>query len=181
MKRLSIIVPIYNVEPFVERCLISLETQDIPHEEYEIICINDGSPDGSRDIVLCMQKNYENIILIDQENQGVSRARNNGIDHARGKYLLFIDPDDYVDANCFGSILSSIEESEAQVSFLGYTILNEDGTVRQTMFYEQYLGKIYLGTAAYFITHMTGSPDPDRTAAVLLDSNFLNSNILRYL
>ena len=65
MLRLSIIVPIYNVEPYIEKCLLSLEKQDIPGNEYEIICINDGSPDNSREVVVELQKEFENIILID--------------------------------------------------------------------------------------------------------------------
>src|SRR5690606_24149359 len=96
MLRLSIIIPMYNVEPYIERCLSSLQDQDIPMEEYEIICINDGSPDNSREVVIRFQRQNKNIILIDQSNQGVSKARNNGINVARGKYLLFVDPDDYI-------------------------------------------------------------------------------------
>jgi glycosyltransferase involved in cell wall biosynthesis len=115
MKRLSIIVPIYNVENYVERCLRSLEDQNIPKDSYEIICINDGSPDKCREIIVGLQTEYNNIILIDQENQGVSCARNNGIKNASGKYLLFIDPDDYVDRDCLDGILNTADEYDAQV------------------------------------------------------------------
>ena len=79
MKRLSIIIPMYNVASYVERCIRSLENQDIPKEDYELICINDGSPDNCKEIIVRLQKEFSNIILIDQENQGVSRARNNGV------------------------------------------------------------------------------------------------------
>ena len=92
MKRLSIIIPMYNVERYVNKCLLSLEDQDIPMEDYEIICINDGSPDNSREVVIRLQKEFNNIILIDQENQGVSCARNAGINSACGEFVLFIDP-----------------------------------------------------------------------------------------
>ncbi len=181
MKRLSIIVPIYNVEPYLERCLRSLENQDIPRNDYEIICINDGSPDGSRGIVIRMQKEFNNIILIDQDNQGVSRARNNGIDIASGKYLVFIDPDDYVDPYSFDRILKNADEHEAQVSFLGFTVLNDNGIMRNEVFNEIYTGKIYPGTEAYYLTRGNGQIDPDRMWAVLLNTEFCNQYKLRYL
>lgn len=88
MKRLSIIIPMYNVENYVERCIMSLENQDISKADYEIICINDGSPDDSRGVIVRLQEKFSNIVLIDQENRGVSNARNNGINAARGNTLF---------------------------------------------------------------------------------------------
>ena len=85
MKLLSVIIPIYKVEPYIERCLRSLLNQDLSKEDYEIICVNDGSPDNCREIVKRLQKEFENIILIDQENQGVSIARNKGADEEIGR------------------------------------------------------------------------------------------------
>ena len=82
--QLSIILPIYNVAPYVEKCIRSLEDQDIPKDTYEIICVNDGSPDNSQQIVEKLQQEFSNIILINQKNQGVSVARNVGIEKARG-------------------------------------------------------------------------------------------------
>jgi glycosyltransferase involved in cell wall biosynthesis len=181
MKRLSIIVPIYNVEKYVERCLRSLEDQDIPKDEYEIICVNDGSSDNSQAVVKRLQEEFENIILINQENQGVSRARNNGIDKACGKYLLFIDPDDYVEINRFSDILQKTDEQEAQISFLGFTILNEDGLIKKNVFYEEYTKRIFNGIEAYFLSRGDGSTDPDRMWAVLYKTEFINFHSLRYL
>jgi len=181
MKRLSIVIPMYNVEPYVERCLRSLENQDIPEEDYEVVCINDGSPDNSREVVLRLQKEFKNILLIDQENQGVSRARNNGIEKASGKYFLFIDPDDYVEHNSFKRILEKAEETKVQVAFLGYTFLNVDGSVRKTIFYNEHKAGVFPGTEAYFIARQDGQTDPDRMVGVLFDREFLNVNSLRYL
>jgi glycosyltransferase involved in cell wall biosynthesis len=181
MKQLSIIVPIYNVEPYVERCLRSLEDQDIPKDDYEIICINDGSPDGSRGVVVRLLKEFDNIILINQNNQGVSRARNKGIDKACGKYLLFIDADDYVDTNSFGRILKNIEEQNAQVSFLSFSILNEDGTINERILYQNSASQNYLGIEAYFKARDVGGNVPDRMTGVLFERDFINKNNLRYL
>ena len=181
MKRLSVIVPIYNVEPFVERCLRSLEDQGIPEVDYEIICINDGSPDNSREVVCRLQKEFKNIVLIDQENQGVSQARNNGIDKACGRYLLFTDPDDYVESGSFSHILQTVGEQRAQVSFLGYTILNENETIRKQTFNEQNINQIYSGPKAYYLAHGNGQNDPDRINGIIFEASFLNNNNLRFL
>jgi glycosyltransferase involved in cell wall biosynthesis len=181
MKQLSIIVPIYNIEPYVERCIRSLEDQDIPKDDYEIICINDGSVDNSRKVVLSLQKEYDNIILIDQENQGVSQARNNGIDKACGKYLLFIDADDFVDVNSFGCVLKNVNKQEAQVSFLSFTILNEDETINERILYQNDTSKIYPGIEAYFVARDVGGNVPDRMTGVLFKRDFINEHDLRYL
>lgn len=181
MKRLSVIIPIYNIEPFVERCIRSLEDQDIPRDEYEIICINDGSRDNSREVVLRMQKEFNNIILVEQENKGVSCARNSGMNKACGRYLLFIDGDDYVETNTFKRILNNTESHKAQVSFLGITILNEFGTISSTIYDESYASEVYTGLEAYSKPRIGVRQDPDRIYAVLFESEFININKLRFL
>lgn len=181
MKRLSIIVPIYNVEPYLERCLRSLEDQDIPREDYEIICINDGSPDDSRSVVIRMQTENENITLIEQDNGGVSRARNKGIENANGKYILFIDPDDYVDSKCFNRILANADNHDAQVAFLGFTVLDENGTIRNQVFNANYSFRVFTGIETYYLARGNGRTDPDRLWAVLIKSEFLNYHKLQYL
>ncbi len=181
MKRLSIIIPMYNVEKYVERCVRSIEEQDIPKGEYEIICINDGSPDNSCEIIKKLQNEFNNIILINKENQGVSRARNDGIDSASGKYLLFIDPDDYVDSYSFGRILQRAEQQNTQVSFLGFTILNQNENIRDHIFNEDHTSRIYKGIEAYYIARGDGQNDPDRMWAILFKTEFLKHNNLRYL
>ncbi len=181
MKRLSVIIPMYNVEPYVERCLRSLEIQDINKEDFEIICVNDGSPDNSKGVVSRLQQEFDNIILIDQENQGVSRARNNGIEKATGRYILFIDPDDYIASNTFSRILIAAEEKKANVSFLGFTFLYENGQVRKNVFHKEYSGKVFSGIETYFLSRKDGSTDPDRMWAILFESEFLKRNELRYL
>lgn len=171
----------YNVESYVERCLRSLENQDIPKEDYEIICINDGSPDDSRGVVIRIQNEYDNIILVDQVNQGVSLARNNGIDRATGKYVLFIDPDDYVEPNCFSRILRTADEKQVQVCFLGFVILHKDGKIDKVVINDENKRKVFSGTEAYFISRGEGITDPDRMVGVLFDNDFLNHYCLRYL
>jgi glycosyltransferase involved in cell wall biosynthesis len=171
----------YNVAPYIERCILSLEEQDISQEDYDIICVNDGSPDNCKEIIENLQHEFDNIILINQENQGVSRARNNGMDRATGKYFLFIDPDDFIDNNSFVRVLKTADENDAQVSFLGFTILNEVGSVSKQVFNKEERGKSYCGTEAYFIARGDGRSDPDRMWAVLFEREFINNHNLRYL
>lgn len=185
MKRLSVIIPMYNVEPHVERCLRSLEDQDIPRDEYEIICINDGSPDNCRQVVERLQNEYDNIILINQENQGVSMARNNGMDRASGKYLSMVDPDDYMQSKVLKERLDVMDQYNLEVGLTGYTILN-------TKFEEEYRFDPYHETSDI----LTGiellnrhrrkqtevvERDPHRSWAVFYRRSFIESNKIRYL
>ena len=101
----SIIVPIYNVERYLEQCIESVLAQD--YQNYELILVYDGSPDNSIDICVKFAKQYPNIIFIRKINGGLSDARNAGIKLARGKYLMFLDSDDYWDGT---TILSDLQK-----------------------------------------------------------------------
>lgn len=94
----SVIVPVYNVEEYLDRCLKSLINQEF--DNYEVIVVNDGSPDNSQTIIDEYVKNYpDKIISFEKENGGVSSARNYGLKKAKGKYVAFVDSDDYVSKN----------------------------------------------------------------------------------
>lgn len=181
VRSLSVIIPVYNVGHYIEKCLRSLENQDLDLEEYEIICVNDGSPDNSREVISEIQKEYSNIILIDQENQGVSMARNNGIDRASGKYLLFIDPDDYVEPLCLKRVIQKADNQQIQVLFLGYSVLSVTGELVRDVFNLEQSGSIFSGIESYYFARGDGKTDPDRMWAVLFNSAFLAGHSLRYL
>ena len=93
----SIIIPVYNVEKFLRKCLTSLVEQTF--QDREIIAVNDGSTDHSLDILREFEQKYDFITVIDQKNRGMSKARNRGLSLARGEYICFIDSDDYVAPN----------------------------------------------------------------------------------
>src|ERR1700678_2912190 len=120
MTILSVILPTYNVERFIEDCIRSVEEQDIDRRHYEILVVDDGATDGSAARVLELQQEYENIILLRQTNAGPGAARNRGIRAARGKYLLLIDPDDRVEKNCFAAMLAAAESHE-DIDFVGFS------------------------------------------------------------
>lgn len=111
--KLSIVIPLYNAENFIDRCLHSISNQDIPKSDYEIIVINDGSKDHGLAIVQNMP--MVNLKIYSQENKGVSFTRNMGMDLAAGKYLWFIDADDYIAANVLQALLSILEKNDLDI------------------------------------------------------------------
>ncbi|OEK08592.1 hypothetical protein A8C32_03845 [Flavivirga aquatica] len=103
--RLSIIVPVFNVEKYISGCIDSLINQNLGTHNYEILIINDGSKDNSISIANSYAKKYKNVLVYSQENQGVGAARNKGVKLAKGDYIYFIDPDDYLASNVLKTIL----------------------------------------------------------------------------
>ena len=120
--RLSIIIPVYNVEKYISRCLDSLLDQDLHTSDYEIIVVNDGSNDKSLEIAQSYARN-NNVIIIDQKNGGVGNARNSGLMAARGNYVYFIDPDDYLISNCLNKLVTSCEANNLDIlTFLSHQL-----------------------------------------------------------
>lgn len=112
---LSIIVPVYNVEPYLERCLLSCLHQDIPQDDYEIIVVNDGSTDGSLRVAERIAEDNANVKVVSRPNGGLSAARNTGMKHARGKYFMYVDSDDYLFDNVLSSLLTIVENNDLDV------------------------------------------------------------------
>ncbi|HXJ98330.1 MAG TPA: glycosyltransferase [Gelidibacter sp.] len=113
--KLSVIIPVYNVEKYVAKCLDSVLDQGLDENEYEIIVVNDGTPDGSMEIVGKYAKKHKHIHVINKENGGLSSARNCGIDHAKGKYIYFIDSDDYLVSNSLNVLVDTCERHNLNV------------------------------------------------------------------
>lgn len=107
-KIISVIIPCYNVQKYLGQCLNSIVSQNYRH--LEIICINDGSTDDTLSVLNFYAADDSRIIIIDQENQGLSETRNKGISIATGEYLMFVDSDDWVANDYFSSFLSKINE-----------------------------------------------------------------------
>lgn len=116
---ISVIVPVYNAEKYVKRCLDSLVDQDFKRG-YEIVVINDGSTDSSLEIVERLAALYKNIRVFSQKNSGLSAARNAGIARARGKYLMFTDSDDYVGREYLSAMYRASEQSGADITCCNY-------------------------------------------------------------
>ena len=121
--RFSIIVPVYNVAPYLDECLVSLQNQE-GEEDYEIICVNDGSTDNSRNILASWERKCSNIKVIDRENGGLSAARNTGLNAASGKYVLFVDSDDRVATSMLHQLSSEVDGTD-MVCFACSRMANE--------------------------------------------------------
>ena len=115
---ISVVVPIYNVEEYLSRCIESIINQS--YVNLEIILINDGSTDSSLSICKKYLKKDNRIVLIDKKNGGLSDARNAGIKKSSGKYLFFIDSDDYIHKNCIELAYKLLSENNADISVLSY-------------------------------------------------------------
>lgn len=120
MVKYSFIVPVYNTEKYLERCLDSLANQTL--KDFEIIVVNDGSTDDSKSIILKYEKKHNNIKVINQENQGNSVAKNVGVKKSSGQYLIFVDSDDYVEKD----LLKNIDKEMEGVEVLKFQAMTED-------------------------------------------------------
>ena len=130
MLKLSIIVPVYKVEKYLTKCIDSLICGD---GGYEIILVNDGSTDGSPDILADYAARYPALIrIITTPNGGLGHARNTGIDAAMGDYLLFVDSDDYLSPDALGSILAALDGS-FDICIFDILSVNESGKVLKKM------------------------------------------------
>ena len=126
--KISIVLPVYNVENYLKRCLDSIMNQDIG-VSYEVICINDGSTDNSKDILDLYQTKYSNIRVINQENKGLSYSRNKGILECNGKYIIFIDSDDYLlDMDCIQTMYNECELNNLDFIFADFKYTFDDNT-----------------------------------------------------
>ncbi len=113
--KFSVIVPVFNVEVYLKDCLDSILQQDIEQEQFEVLLVNDGSTDKSSAICEEYSKLYGNVTLISQKNRGLSAARNRGLNAAKGKYIIFVDSDDYIERNTFSLIYREIEKNKLDV------------------------------------------------------------------
>lgn len=170
MIKISIIVPVYNTEKYLKKCLDSLINQTL--KDIEIICINDGSPDNSLKILKEYEKKDKRIKIIDQENQGVSVARNNGIKIANGEYIGFVDSDDYVDLDFYEKLYNDSDNVE-----LCSTFLDNSKITNQIYYYFTnciYKRKFIIDNNIYFPENVTNSEDRCFLWKAVLLSNKIN-------
>lgn len=122
MPKISVIVPVYNTEKYIEKCLQSIINQTI--QDFEIIVVDDGSTDNSANIIKEIIENNKNIQIkyYKKENGGLSDARNYGVKFATGKYISFIDSDDYIEKNLFESLEKYINDNIDLIKFKMQTV-----------------------------------------------------------
>ncbi|MDE6234856.1 MAG: glycosyltransferase [Muribaculaceae bacterium] len=127
MTKISVIIPVYNTAALLPRCLESILNQT--YNNYEVICINDGSTDNSLSVLKEYAKGYKNLVILSQPNQGVSVARNTGLDHCTGDYITFIDSDDYVDKEYLTTLITSSSGESYDLICSGLTDFCDDGVI----------------------------------------------------
>lgn len=129
--KLSIIIPMYNVELYIEKCLLSCLNQDIPSDEYEIIVVNDGSPDKSLQIAERVASRAVNMRIVSQPNGGLSVARNIGLQHAKGEFVWFIDSDDWIEENCLSGIVDCLNRTQPDFLQLQFRYAYDDNSLNR--------------------------------------------------
>lgn len=127
MPTVSVIVPVYKVEPFLEECIDSILNQTF--DDFELILVDDGSPDNCPKICDEYARTDKRVVVIHKENGGLSSARNAGLDVAKGRYVLFVDSDDYVKKELLSTCVQKIQETNADIVRFGYTKIRNDKSV----------------------------------------------------
>ena len=126
--KFSIVVPVYNVEAYLEQCLESLQAQN--YQDYEVVCVNDGSTDNSRGILARWEERFPQMKVVDRENGGLSAARNTGLKASAGEYVVFVDSDDWVEPTML-SRLAEETNGEDMVCFACRRTDNEKSDVME--------------------------------------------------
>lgn len=149
MPKLSIIVPVYNVEKYIERCIDSILSQS--YIDFEVILIDDGSPDQCGAIIDAYARKDHRVVSIHQKNKGVSTARNAGLRVAKGEYIGFIDPDDWIEPDMYSILLSKMETNHCDIASCSWIESDENGKEKsyfpdlpsKVMSREEYMGHLF--------------------------------------
>ena len=150
----SVVIPMYKSDLYLRKCLDSLVNQTL--KEIEIICVNDGSPDDSANIVREYQRSDERIILINQRNQGSAQARNAGMKKVHAHYVMFCDPDDFYNLDMCEKMYHAISDNDVDLACCGTNIIyeaNEDMKQSDDWYYQiKFLGKQNICSRHFFDT-----------------------------
>lgn len=165
--KVSVIVPVYNLEKYISRCLNSIRNQTL--ENIEIIVINDGSKDQSLKVIEDHMKEDKRIKCISQKNSGVSSARNKGITMAVGNYITFVDGDDCIDSNMLNNMIISSEINNTELAFSHFS--NIENNVENS---------IYLSTSEQYIKDMIEGTAPRTACGILIKSELIRNHSLNF-
>ena len=144
----SVVVPVYNVRPYLEECLDSLRSQSL--RNIEIICVDDGSTDASLSYLLAIAEADERITVLTKKNSGLSDTRNCGIDIAKGKYIYFCDSDDYLEQEALEACYLKAEKENLDMVLFSVEVFgNGEGCTAQTAFYQKYYARKHAYDGVY--------------------------------
>ena len=179
MTKLSIIIPVYNVEKYIRPCIESIFKQGLNDKDFEVIIVNDGTEDRSMEVIVDIINAHPNIRIIEQENHGLSIARNNGLEIAIGKYILFIDSDDILISNSLSYLLNIALSKRPDLVVADFLKMNDneiiqrksiqqkDGVIQERTGNDMLLLPLYSGYSCVWHT--------------LFKRDFLNKNDIRFI
>lgn len=150
--KLSIIVPVYNVENYLIRCIDSILSQ--VYQEFEVILIDDGSPDCCGDIIDTYARRDQRVVPVHQDNKGVSAARNAGLRIAKGKYIGFVDPDDWIEPTMYSILINRLEEEDCDI--VSCTWMNNDEKGNEIPYHSTLTSKVMSGEE--YMSHLFDIP-----------------------
>ena len=180
----SVVVPIYNVEEYIEKCVVSVQNQT--WKNVEIVCVNDGTQDRSMDIVHRLAEEDDRIIIVNIENSGLSMARNIGMQYATGKYICFLDSDDYLALDAIEKLVVCSEKNNTDIVFFGAeTVFEQEELAKQQSGYATYYARktdyagVYTGEGLFvrMINHYDFKPS---ACMIFINREFLNKNSVRF-
>lgn len=141
MTKISIIVPVYNMETYLKKCMDSLLNQTL--NDIEIICVNDGSTDNSLKILEDYAQNDNRVVILNQENKGTGIARNNALKIVKGEYIAFADPDDWIELNAFETLYNFAKKNNSQIVQFNYVEYNEYSKESKNISFNEHIKKEY--------------------------------------
>ena len=178
MKKLSIIVPIYNVEKYIKDCISSVYRQSLSDEDFEVILVNDGTEDNSLERIEDICTLHNNLFIINQENQGLSSARNTGLLYAKGDYVIFLDSDDLLAEGSVAALLELALSSDADLLVADFLKLSDEEILRYNRTNDEPCGVIKTGSQL-FMEDLT--PDQSYVWRTIYKRIFLLQNELKFI
>ncbi|EFZ36909.1 glycosyltransferase, group 2 family protein [Hoylesella oralis ATCC 33269] len=173
---LSIIIPVYNAEDYLRRCIDSVFKQGLNDNEFEVIIIDDGSQDKSYDIALAIVSEHENIFVCTQRNSGQAAARNVGLEKAKGKYVMFVDSDDYLFENTIKDIICLADRNNLDLCVSRVCVQKYDKTTVICSDFNKFSNK-YVLSGEYVLLH---NANPSTACAKLYLREFIKSERLSF-
>ena len=177
MELISVIVPIYNVEKYLRQCLNSLLTQT--YNNIEVIMVDDGSPDNCGAICDEYARKYGNFIVVHKENAGLGMARNTGLEYVTGKYVMFLDSDDYIDSELIQILYEAMKINKVDISKSGFRRINNSGNIKVITNYNE---EIFIGkkAATEFLPRLIGSaPNKKDSYEMSVCASLYNMEIIK--
>lgn len=181
MIKLSIIVPVYNVEQYIHPCLESIFCQELDDNDFEVIIINDGSTDKSMELIANIINQHKNITIINQENQGLSVARNNGIAIAKGEYIIMPDPDDLLIEYSLKPVLNIAIESQADLVVADFLRMTDEDIKHKSVLIPNIYPIVQKETTGYELFLGDIIPNECYVWRTLYKKDFILSNTLRFI